>query len=66
MTMDDFITKFVEDLNFDLLIGWSDIFNLDHDYKSWLDDDYPEKENELRTKLVDAMLKVGKKKEIQK
>ena len=59
MTLNDFVTQFVEDLDFDVLIGWADMFGIDHDYKSWLDDDYPDKESELREQLVEAMLKVG-------
>ena len=59
--MTDFCEQFVEDLEFDVLIGWADIFNIDHDYKSWLDDDYPEKESELRGQVADAMNKVGRK-----
>ncbi len=64
--MDDFYAQFVEDLDFDVLIGWADLFGIDHDYKSWLDDDYPDKESELRGQLAEAMGKVGEKKERQK
>ncbi len=64
LSLDDLINQFTEDLDFDALIGWADLFGIDHDYKSWFDDDYPDKESELRGQLAEAMNKVGKKPEI--
>ena len=61
MTIDDLIDQLVEDLEFDVLIGWADILSVEHQEHFWMDDDYPERENELRVAVADAMRKVGEK-----
>lgn len=61
MDMDDLIDQFVEDLEFDVLVCWADTLGIEHDEKQWLDDDWPDKDSELRTSVGDAMRKVGKK-----
>ena len=61
MTMDDLIEQFVSDLDFDVLIIWADILEVEHDENMWLDDMWPDCEAELRTEVGDAMARVGQK-----
>ncbi len=61
MTITGLIEQFVEDLDFDMLIDWADILNVEHDEKNWLDDEWPDKENELRVAVAEAMRNIGKK-----
>jgi hypothetical protein len=59
MDIDDLIDQFVEDLDFEVLCIWADILNVDHEEEIWLDDMWPDLENELRVEVSDAMRKVG-------
>lgn len=61
INMADFCEQFVEDLEFDVLIAWADVLGICPDHESWFDDDYPDKENELRGEVAEAMNNVGKK-----
>lgn len=61
LTIDDLIDQFVEDLDFDVLIIWADILNVEHEENSWLDDMWPELENELREKVGEAIAQIGRK-----
>lgn len=61
MDMDDLIDQFVSDLDFDVLIIWADILNVEHDENMWLDDMWTDAEEELRTEVAEAMRKVGVK-----
>jgi hypothetical protein len=60
MNMADIIDQFTEDLTFDALIIWADILKVEHDEGMWLDDEWPDRESELRTKVAEAMERVGK------
>lgn len=60
MDIDDLIDQFIEDLDFDVLIIWADILNVEHDEDMWFDDMWPDAESELRVEVGDAMRKVGK------
>ena len=60
--MSELATQFVDDLSFDVLIGWADVLGVEHDEKQWLDDMWPEKESELRVEVAEAMERIGKKK----
>ena len=62
MTIDDLIDQFVSDLEFDVLIIWADVLDVEHDENMWLDDMWTDAENELRVQVGDAMRKVGEKK----
>ena len=62
MTIDGLATQFVEELEFDTLLIWADIFCVDHDEKQWLDDMWPDKESELRTAVAEAMAELGRAK----
>lgn len=59
LSIDGLIEQFVEDLEFDVLVIWADILKVGHDEELWLDDIWPEKENELRTEVAQAMMDVG-------
>ena len=58
--MSDFALQLVEDMEFDVLIAWADILTVPHDENQWLDDEYPDKTDELRVAVADAMGKVEK------
>ena len=60
MTVEDLITQFVEDMAFSTLLNWACIFHIAVDTGMWLDDEWSEKEDELRKEVVDAILRVGK------
>ncbi len=62
MNMDDLIDQFVSDLDFDVLIIWADILDVEHDEGMWLDDMWPDCESELRQQVAEAMVNIGKKK----
>ena len=42
MDIDDLIDQFVEDLDFEVLIIWADILDVEHDENMWLDDMWPQ------------------------
>lgn len=65
MDIDDLIDQFVGDLKFEVLIIWADILNVEHDEDMWLDDMWPDAEEELRTEVAEAMCKVGEKYKLQ-
>ncbi len=44
--------SFVESLNLTQIIDLASIFRVEHNKDSWLDDEYLEKENCLRVRLV--------------
>ena len=58
--MSDLATQFVEDLEFDTLLVWADILKVSPDENQWLDDDWPDREDDLRVAVAEAMGKVGK------
>lgn len=59
MTMDTFVTNFVDAMDLDTVIVWADILNVPHNESQWIDDDFPDKSDELRVAVVEAMLNVG-------
>ncbi len=48
------IEQLVEDMPFDTLILWADLLGVEHNEKQWFDDEWPDKENELRVAVVKA------------
>ena len=60
MKIEDFLTQFVEDLDSEALLIWAEIHKLNPDIGSWLDDDFPDKEDELRVELTEVMIKAWK------
>lgn len=55
-TIDDAIEQFIEDLDFDVLVIWADTLGVKHDFNMWFDDDWPDKEDELRVNVGAALL----------
>lgn len=62
LSLDGLVEQFVGDLDFEVLIIWADVLKVDHDEDSWLDDEYPDRENELRVGVAEALGNVGVKK----
>lgn len=60
LTLDDLIDQFVEDLEFDTLVIWAEILEVEVNYPP-IDDMWPDWENELRREVAKAMANVGKK-----
>ena len=50
---------FVESMSLTLVIAWANLLGVEHDKDSWLDDEYPEKEDVLRARLAAAMTQIG-------
>ncbi len=50
----------VELMGFRALVNWADKLGVSHDEGHWLDDEWPDKEDELRVAVAEAMGKVGK------
>ena len=61
MGIEDLITQFVDDLSFDVLLSWADMLGVEHDEKQWLDDEWPNRDSELRVEVGEAMESIGKK-----
>jgi len=59
MGIDTLIEQFADDIQFDALKGWCYILNVDFKLPD-TDDEYPDWEDNLRGKIADAMMKVGK------
>ncbi len=64
MDMDDFISRFIEDVSIDALAIWADILDVEFELPP-LDDMYPDWEDLLRVEvaetLVNALSKISKK-----
>ncbi len=50
---------FVESMSLTQVVAWADILGVEHDKESWLDDEYLEKEDDLRVRLAVAMTQIG-------
>ena len=50
---------FVESMDLALVIAWANVLGVEHNEKSWLDDEYPDKESDLRVRLATAIARVG-------
>ena len=53
-------TNWVDGLTFRQLCSAANRYNVPHDEGDWFDDEFPDKEDELRVAVADAMGKVGK------
>lgn len=60
MDIDDAIDNFISELDFDHVIAWANLLNVEVNYPP-IDDMYPDWENELAVEVGDAMRKVGEK-----
>ena len=45
---EEIISDFVDNLSFDALVAWADFLHLFHDEQYWGDDEWPDKEIELK------------------
>lgn len=54
---DMFIENFVDSLNFELLVFWADIFNVEHQEDMWSKAEWSENEDEFRMAVGDAIKK---------
>ena len=61
LDIDDMIDNFISILDFDQVIAWADLLDVDRELPP-LDDMYPDWENELAVEIGEAMRKVGEKK----
>lgn len=59
MEMTDLISQFTEDLEFEALVIWADILDVEVNYPP-LGDMWPDWEVELRQDVAEAMERVGK------
>ncbi len=57
-----FAETFVGALDLDALVVWADTLKVEHGRDTWIDDDYPDKEDDLRGRVVDAFVRLGEKK----
>ena len=55
MKISDLIDNFVDDLEFNKLIELADILKVDHAEEYWFDDEWDEKEGDLRVSVAEAM-----------
>ena len=60
MTIDDLATQFVNDLSFDALLNWCYTLGIKHE--DWLDDEWSDREDELRVAVAEAMANLGRAK----
>ena len=61
LSIDDLIDQFIEDLDYDVLVAWANIFEVEVNPPSLLDDMWLDWESELRVEVGDAMREVGQK-----
>lgn len=54
------LTTDIDTINFAGLIKMADKFGVPHNEDKWLDDEYPDKTDDLRVAVAEAMEKVGK------
>ena len=60
MTMTDLIDQLIEDMDFDVVVEWAKILEVEVNPPP-LGDMWPDWENELRVEVAEAMEKVGQK-----
>ncbi len=53
------IEQFVDELSFDLLVILGKALGLPFDHTQWLDDEFPDREGELRVALVERLEEAG-------
>ena len=51
----DIVYEFIDALEFDALIKWADLLGVEHEEKMWFDDEWPDRENNLRVDVGEAM-----------
>ena len=60
MDIDDAIDNFISELDFDHIIAWANLLDVEVNYPP-TGDMYPDWENELAVEVGDAMRKIGEK-----
>lgn len=60
-TIEEAVYAIFEDMDFEILIIWANLYKVEHDEDSWLDDEWTDKESSLRQEVSDAMIKVFEK-----
>lgn len=58
---DSLITEFVDNIDFDVLLAWADLLDVEHDFDCLPGDLWPDKEEELRDEVAGEMMLVGVK-----
>ena len=53
-------TNYIDGLTFRQLCSVADRYSVPHNEDQWLDDEFPDKEDDLRVAVAEAMEKVGK------
>ncbi len=51
--------QYVGQMSFDKLIMEADMLGVPHDEEHWLDDEWPDKEDDLRRDVIDAVMGLG-------
>ena len=59
MAFEHLLTDYLDALPLDNLVAWADLLGVRHDRDRWLDDDYPDKEEDLRTRVEHAVSLIG-------
>ena len=50
---------FVESMDLTEVVAWANKLGVEHQKESWLDDEYPDKESDLRVRLAATMIQIG-------
>ena len=50
---------FVENMDLAEVVAWANKLGVEHQKESWLDDEYLDKESDLRVRLVATMMQIG-------
>ena len=61
MKAEAYIANLVNGLTEDSLFIWTMLFKVDNDHSQWLDDEWPDKLDDLRTKLTETMIELWRK-----
>ena len=58
---EEFIEILVDEMDFKTVAKWAYILGVEYELSSqWLDDEWPDKEDELRVKVIDVMQEIFK------
>lgn len=59
--IEEAVYELYEEMAFNILIIWADLYKVEHDEEDWLDDEWTDKECALRGEVSDAAIKVFEK-----
>jgi len=57
LTVEMVVAQLFDDMSFDVLIDWADILGVEHCELLWLDDEWPDKESELKLQCTEALIR---------